>query len=173
MSEASMRANLRRKLKDLDWRAVENRVGKGTPDNNYVEGWCELKWLRHWPAKGGVVAISHYTNQQRLWLRRRWRKGGRVFLMLVQNQEMLLWAGCDAGPVGYLTREELYSTCLWRSAHWAREVDELKRIITLPRAGLEMIREERGLCNLPLLNNFSYNDVGLEKTNTLLQDDGD
>lgn len=164
MSEADTRATLRRKLRDLHAKSIENRCEKGTPDMTYIYGWLELKWLRAWPPMGGPVHPSRYTIQQRLWLKNHWQRGGRAFLGLVAHKEWLLWAGCDAGPVGYLTREELYQTCLWRSTTWNEP--EFRRIINMPRPQLDELRKERGLCDLPLLKDFSYTVVGKEKTST-------
>jgi hypothetical protein len=164
MSEADTRATLRRRLRDLHAKSIENRCEKGTPDMTYIYGWLELKWLRGWPVKGGPVTISHYTIQQRLWLRKHWSLGGRAFLGLVAHKEWFLWAGCDAGPVGTLTREELYSTSLWHSPGWNEA--EFRNIINMPRDQLDELRKKKGLCDLPLLKNFSYNAVAVEKTST-------
>ena len=71
MSESSMRQRLVAALKPLDAVPIENRLRAGTPDVNYIGGWMELKWLRSWPVRDGVISLPHYTNGQRLWLRRR------------------------------------------------------------------------------------------------------
>lgn len=164
MSEADTRAKLRHRLRNLHAKSIENRCEKGTPDMTYIYGWLELKWLRGWPAMNGPVAIKHFTVQQRLWLKNHWKYGGRAFLGLMCKGEWFLWAGCDAGPVGSLTREELYLTALWHSPTWDEE--GFRAIINAPRERLDQLREERGLCDLPLLKDFSYNAVGGEKTST-------
>lgn len=164
MSEADTRARLRRRLKDLHAKSIENRCEKGMPDMAYIYGWLELKWKRGWPVEKGPVQISHYTVQQRLWLRKHWKLGGRSFLGLVCNKEWLLWAGCDSWNVGHLTREELYQTCLWRSPTFNEA--EFRKVITAPRLELDALREQRGLCNLPILRDFSFPGVVAKKTNT-------
>jgi Mesyanzhinovviridae DNA helicase len=160
-----MRSRLVLRCKDINMIAVEMKFGRGTPDVNYIEGWIELKWLRGWPVKEGPVAISHYTNHQRLWLKRRWEKGGKSFLLLQVKKEWLIFAGCDAPPVGTLTREELLSIALM---HWQRDlhVQEFKQLITSDRAHLDHIREHLGICNSPLVKNFSFNAAGAARRST-------
>lgn len=148
-----MRLGLARKMRALDFRSVENRLGQGTPDANYVDGWLELKWLRGWPKKGGPVVISHYTDHQRLWLQRRWRCGGKAFLLLQIKLEWLLICGCDAGPIGSVTREELYSLAVFKSDKWS---DSLIHWLQMPHSGFEDVRKQAGICGSPLLKSFSY-----------------
>lgn len=66
---------------------IENMVGSGMPDVTYcvrgAEGFIELKQIKEWPKRPEtVVAIEHYTSQQRIWARQRIAAGGRVWLML-------------------------------------------------------------------------------------------
>jgi len=82
MSESSMRQRLCVGLRPLDGQPIENRLKGGTPDVNYIDGWMELKWLRSWPVRDGVISLPHYTNGQRLWLRRRGKRGGIAMLVL-------------------------------------------------------------------------------------------
>ena len=120
MSESAMRGKVVKALKNLDGFAVENPCLPGTPDLNYIDGWIELKWLARWPVRAGSkVAIPHFTPQQRLFLRERWRKGGSVFLLLQVRTDWLLFTGPDAAEyVGRVPRAELEHRCcaLWRSA---------------------------------------------------------
>ncbi len=91
MSESTMRQRLLVGLRPLDGIAVENKVRAGTPDVNYIPGWMELKWLRSWPNRGGVVAFPHFTLGQRLWLRRRGKRGGQVMLVLQVKKQWLFF----------------------------------------------------------------------------------
>ncbi len=91
MSESSMRKRLVAALKPLDAVPIENRLKAGTPDVNYVGGWMELKWLRNWPVYGGFVMLPHYTHGQRLWLRRRGKRGGVAMLVLQVNKHWLFF----------------------------------------------------------------------------------
>lgn len=168
MSEQTMRSRLVLRCKDLDMKPIENKVAKGTPDVNYIEGWLELKWLRGWPVKGGVVDINHYSNHQRLWLKRRWERGGRAFLVLQVKKEWLVFCGCDALPVGTLTRDELVSIAI---EHYQRDlnVQDFKDLITLDQGQMNEIRMAKGICNSPLVKNFSLNAVGAAKRSTRRQ----
>jgi hypothetical protein len=116
MSEGDQRGRIVKALRTLDAFAVENRVRPGTPDVNYIDGWIELKWIRRWPrnADASFVHLDHFTPQQRLWLKTRWRKGGRSFLLLQANQtDWLLFDGETAAQVvGRVTRPELYQRAL-------------------------------------------------------------
>lgn len=110
MAEKTMRQNVIKALRELDAISVENPVYPGTPDVNYIDGWIELKWMRRWPenADRSPVLIPHFTPQQRVWLARRWRKGGNAFLLLQVGLEWLLFDGETAGKfVGKVTRPEL------------------------------------------------------------------
>lgn len=168
MSEATMRSRLVLRCKDLDMKPIENKVAKGTPDVNYIDGWLELKWLRGWPPKGGPVAIPHYTNHQRLWLKRRWARGGRSFLVLQVRNEWFVFCGCDALPVGTLTRDQLHEIAFEHYGDGLR-VDAFKDVITWSMDMLNAQRKIRGICNSPLLKNFSLNAVGEEKRNAKLR----
>lgn len=102
-----MRQKVVRALKPLDAISVENPAYPGTPDVNYKEGWIELKWLRYWP-DAEVVRIDHFTPQQRVWLTRRWVKGGAAFLLLQVKMDWLLFDGKTAGEyVGRVGQQEL------------------------------------------------------------------
>jgi hypothetical protein len=171
MSEATMRSRLVLRCKDLDMKPIENKVAKGTPDVNYIDGWLELKWLRGWPPKGGPVAISHYTNHQRLWLKRRWARGGRAFLVLQVKTDWFVFCGCDALPVGTLDRDQLEEIAI--ECYTNFKIDNFKELITLDMGQLEQIRVVKGICNSPLLKNFSLNAVGAAKRSTKRRTDSE
>lgn len=115
MSESGQRQRVIRALKSLDAIPVENPMRPGTPDVNCTVAWLELKWLRRWPARPDtVVRIEHFTNRQRMFLRRRWgiaRGGaGAAWLLLQVGREWLLFDGETAGDhVGRVCRSELYN----------------------------------------------------------------
>jgi len=57
----------------LDSTSVENPAYPGTPDIQFIGGWIECKWVEDWPKKEETtVRIPHFTQQQRVWLLRRW-----------------------------------------------------------------------------------------------------
>lgn len=109
MSESGMRQRTVKALKLLDAISVENPAYPGTPDINFIGGWIECKWLRSWPLSDKtIVKIGHYTNQQKVWARRRIRRGGNVWFMLQCGKEWLLIKGdVAAKQVGSCTRKEL------------------------------------------------------------------
>jgi hypothetical protein len=100
--------------------SVENPAYPGTPDVNYVGGWIELKSLDKWPKrKSTIVKIHHFKNEQRIWLRRRQKKGGRVHLLLSVGKEWLLFRGAVAADhVGLVDREKLqaFAVASWPAA---------------------------------------------------------
>jgi hypothetical protein len=108
-------------MRPYDAMAVENRVRPGTPDVNYIGGWVELKWLRRWPknSEEAPVKIEHFTPQQRVWLKTRWMRGGRAFLLLqAGGTDWLLFDGVTAAyAVGRVPRSKLYAYALatWKT----------------------------------------------------------
>ncbi len=112
-----MRRNVVKMLRAWDAYPIENPAFPGTPDVNCTHGWLELKWLPAWPMHGNtVVQIDHFTNQQRIWLRQRWKNDGSAWLLLQVKREWLLFAGdVAADHVGNVTRLELYQHAMFRS----------------------------------------------------------
>lgn len=108
-----MWADLRPQLKrlKLDPTRIENSIGLGTPDVNYKEGWIELKWAERWPMRGGKLSLPHFTQEQRVWLFRRWFNGGNAFLLLKVRSDWMLFDGITAkeyvGEVGFKQLSEL------------------------------------------------------------------
>lgn len=85
----------------LDPLRVENKVASGTPDVNYMDGWLELKCVDRWPARGGALALPHFTKEQRIFLRTRWQRGGNAWLLLkvVKTRDWLLFDGATAAEL--------------------------------------------------------------------------
>jgi len=133
MSEQGMRKKVVQALKPLDAISVENSCGPGTPDVNYVDGWLELKWARTWPKKPETpLRLEHFTRQQRLWLIRRWKAGGRAFVLLKVGVEWLLFdAPTAADKLGRSTRAELYevATQVWTKRLSATKLIEAVTIV--------------------------------------------
>ena len=117
MSEAGMRSQVVRALRSLDAVAVENPAHPGTPDVNCTLGWIELKWLRAWPKGAGtIVALPHFTQQQRIWLQRRHAAGGKVWLLFKVSRTWMLFDGPTAAKsVGKVSRAgcEFLATEQW------------------------------------------------------------
>lgn len=112
-----MRKIVVKALRPKDAMSVENPERPGTPDVNYIGGWIELKILKTWPVRGGVVAVRCFTPQQRTWIRRRAMKGGNVHFLIRVQDDWLLFGGifaCD--HIGSLTKEEMLVSCKYHSA---------------------------------------------------------
>ncbi|MBB76566.1 MAG: hypothetical protein CMJ75_18835 [Planctomycetaceae bacterium] len=108
MSESDLRRRVIVAMRKYDAVAVENPAGPGTPDVNYVEGWVELKWMRRWP-ESDIVRIDHFTQQQRVWLKKRHHRDGNVWLLLQVGNDYLFFDGKTAAEyVGKVSRAELY-----------------------------------------------------------------
>lgn len=132
MSESGMRQRVIKALKSLDAIAIENSIGQGTPDINYIEGFLELKWLRRWPTKETtIVQLPHFTLGQRRWLRNRYSRGGHSWLLLQCRSEWLLFHGLDAHDyVGLLTRSGLYRVA---RARWTKGLKDKELVECLTR----------------------------------------
>ena len=131
MSESGMRTNLVKALSVLDAVSIENPAGPGTPDINFIGGWIECKWLRAWPKRPDTpVKLDHpLLASQKVWIRRRIRRGGRAWVMLQCGREWFLFKGdvaCDF--LGTSSRNELH---YYARAHWhiGLDADELIAII--------------------------------------------
>ena len=112
MAETDTWAAFKKLAMALDPVRIENLLGKGTPDVNCVGCWVELKWLSAWPKRASTpVRLDHYTDEQRLWLKRRGEAGEPTWLCLQVGQEWFLFRGkYSAQDVGKLTYSELVKT---------------------------------------------------------------
>lgn len=126
-----MWGRVRKALKELDPVRVENRVEKGTPDVNYIEGWIELKWQRRAPKNGGILKLDHeFMLEQRVWAIRRHHLGGKVFLLLKVSNEWLLFHGHVAAEyLEYVTLEKLREVAI---KTWYKKLNdkELREVLT-------------------------------------------
>ncbi len=115
--ESSMRSRVIFALQSLDAIPVENGVLPGTPDVAYIGGWIELKSEDKWPARANtVLALKRFTPQQRLFLRRHCRRGGKAWLLLRVGREWLLFDGATASDiVGLVPRSQLLAAA---KKHW-------------------------------------------------------
>lgn len=132
MKEAAMRHKVVQALKPLDAMSVENACRAGTPDVNFTDGWIELKQIGRLPVHSDTpVRVPHFNPSQRVWLRRRWHKGGKAFvLLLIGNETWLLFQGCWAGrflgDVPYATLEA-HALRVW---HTGLDGEELLECVT-------------------------------------------
>lgn len=113
-----MRRRVIRALRELDAVAVENSVGPGTPDVNYIGGWVELKEVERWPVRGGPLRVPHFKPEQRAWIRRRWKRGGDVWVLLKVESDWLLLDGLYASAcLGDVPAASLSASAL---RHWSK-----------------------------------------------------
>ncbi len=124
MAEKQLASRMRNLMKELEWDAVrvENGVDMGTPDCNTIHGWFEYKHVKEWPKRGGPLRIPHFTPQQRVWLRRRWRthgegdKGHGAWMVLQVARDIMLFDGETAARVvGNANKKDLFEAaiCVW------------------------------------------------------------
>lgn len=96
-NEGAFRRWVVKALRPLDAFAVERvLVPEGFPDVCYADGLIELKWLPRWPVRGGVVKLDHFTNEQRILMRKRAKVGGQIWGLLLVGDEVLLFDGHTA-----------------------------------------------------------------------------
>jgi hypothetical protein len=80
-------------LKGFHAMPVENPARPGTPDVECTLGWMELKYLERWPVRNGIVQCKHFTPQQKVWLKKRWRHNKGAWLILQVANEWLVFDG--------------------------------------------------------------------------------
>lgn len=121
MSETrDVRPAVKAALVGWDPQPVENRVGSGMPDLNYIHGWIELKYMRHWP-KGADVNPVRFTHPllvpQRVWINRRLRCGGRVHVLVKVSHDWLLFTGAWAAEhLERVNRLQMFEAAVFHSA---------------------------------------------------------
>lgn len=124
MAERDMRTELVRMLSPLDGQAVENRANPGCPDVEFIGGWIECKWLRAWPKREDTpVRLDHpLLPTQKVWIRKRACRGGKVWVMLRCRREWFLLDGLIAVKyLGTATRVSLSNLAV---KHWQDGLDE-------------------------------------------------
>lgn len=117
MKESTFRRRVVQLLHKFSAFSVENPAWPGTPDVCTTAGWIELKVLRAWPKRtiGGIVRLPHLTQVQRLWHMHWTRAGGRSFLLLLIENDVLLIDARDLDKVGFVGKQELLDLAL---GHW-------------------------------------------------------
>ena len=102
----------------------EDKLSTGIPDVSYsttLHGWIELKFIAEPPKRAStILRIPHYTAEQRNWLERHGKRGGRCFLLLQVGREYLLFDWTGALSVGRVTMDELRAIAV---ARWSGRID--------------------------------------------------
>ncbi len=100
------------------WREAtrhEDKLQLGIADLSFVSknglhGWMELKKVHEWPKRDStIVRIPHYTDHQRIWLKKKGEAGGNVWLLVKISRDVLLFDWKVAQHVGHMYRGELMS----------------------------------------------------------------
>jgi len=125
MSEKSFWRTLSMNMAKCDgWREAtrhEDKLQRGIADVSMVNnsgnhGWIELKKLGDWPKREStIVRFPNYTDEQRLWLRRKGEAGGNTWLLAKVARDVLLFDYYAAQSVGYMNKKEMLisATASW------------------------------------------------------------
>lgn len=113
MSESKQWSTLRDNI-GTHWEAerIENRLNTGTPDVAYsmrgVHGWIELKFIPEAPKRSDKpLKIDHFTPDQRNWLEKHGKRGGRCFVLLQVGDEWLMFDHTAVREVGFVPMARL------------------------------------------------------------------
>lgn len=94
-SERALWQALKKRMDKIRAHAVriEDRIGIGTPDVNFIRGWIELKHMDAWPVYAGTAVRCGLTQQQAVWAWRRHHAGGLCWILVRVATEVFLFAG--------------------------------------------------------------------------------
>jgi hypothetical protein len=126
----------------LDPVRVENPIHPGTPDVNLsCNIWMELKCIPSWPVHAErCVSIRHFSNEQRVWLYRRWKyaPGSTCLLLEVRAERQWLLFDGDVATriVGRSTAAEHRRSA--RAVLHVRELAELPKILADKARGSDL-----------------------------------
>lgn len=143
MSESNTWSRLREGLLGyeplIDLSRVENVVENGMPDVNFCssgrEGWIELKHTATVPARAStpVFKTGGLRKEQEVWIDRRTRRGGRVFIYAQIGEGLILVHGVYAKQFNSMTLSQLGRIARWKHAGPNPDWKELFRaLIELP-----------------------------------------
>lgn len=133
MSETNLWKRLRDALAPygFDLHRVENLLEPGMPDVNYccgaAEGWIELKYSTV-PKRSStrVFGAKGLRKEQILWIERRIRTKGIVWIFAQASQHLVLLDGCHAAGFNEMTLTQLRLSASWyhqgRMPDWAQLV---------------------------------------------------
>ncbi len=96
-------------------------AGAGVPDISFcykgICGWIELKHLVQWPKRKDTHVKTGLTPIQKVWMKRRWRYGGNVFVLIEAPDKLYyIFSGRDIFRLNELTQGEMMLYCdVWCS----------------------------------------------------------
>ena len=119
----------------LDPVRVENPILPGTPDVNLASGdWLELKTIEAWPQRIDTpVSIRHFTDQQRVWLYRRWKYAPGTTHLLLEVRDAKQWLLFDGDVAAKIVGRGTVSEHRLN----ARAVLGLRELVELPKILVE------------------------------------
>jgi len=135
MSENSLWRKVRKNMAERWDEATrhEDKLNLGVCDVSFVcggkHGWMELKHLPKWPARPGtVVRCDHYTEDQRVFLKRKGKHAGGVWLFVQIDRDHLLFDSDRAQLFGTLNTEDTLrqANVVWRGK---MDWDHLREIL--------------------------------------------
>jgi hypothetical protein len=117
MAEIHLNSRLLKILKEANLypMRVENSARAGTPDIFAGRDiWIESKYVKKWPHhKESALKIDHFTSQQRCWHVERKVAGGKSFVILQVQNEIMVFNGAKAAVfLGKVNRIELIQNAL-------------------------------------------------------------
>jgi hypothetical protein len=98
------------------WREAtrhEDALQKGIADVSYIStlgqhGWIELKQVNEWPKREStILRIDHYSDDQRMWLKRKGKAGAFTWLFVKVQRDYMLFDWLQAQHVGKLPKDHL------------------------------------------------------------------
>jgi hypothetical protein len=117
--ESVARQRMIRELRDLDAVSIESTVGPGVPDVNYVDGWIEVKCIEagRWKRAQGSdkpVRLNHPLSPEQIaWIKRRGKRGGRVFVAVRAGTDWLFFHWSDSDLPGTVPADTLRARAIW------------------------------------------------------------
>lgn len=125
MAESDLNTRIMAALAAYDPHRVENSVGPGTPDIEYIGGHIESKQMPRWPKRpNSILRVPHYTPQQRAWHVGRCVSGGRCHVVIEVASDVFVFDGIMAAEhLGLdFTRAHMQGAALL----WLRKWDRTK-----------------------------------------------
>lgn len=97
MAETDLNKRIMSALAGWDPHRVENSVGPGTPDIEYIGGHIESKQMPSWPKRvKTVLRVPHYVPEQRAWHVGRCSAGGRCWVVIEVDRDVFVMDGIVA-----------------------------------------------------------------------------
>ena len=127
MSEKAFWHSLAKNMaKGKYWREAtrhEDKMQAGIADvsfvgNNGKHGWIELKQINEWPVRPTtLVRMPHFTDAQRIWLKRKGEAGGNTWILVKIDRDVLLFHWEYAPLLGFLDGQNImgYAAGIWKN----------------------------------------------------------